>query len=68
MNDFEGHCLTRDSDLFAQMDDMAEFAIAHAAELAARDRLTAAKAESQPLALSSVHSAASVLHSTEGAL
>jgi hypothetical protein len=39
MNDADRpHCLPNDADLFAAADDVAEFAIEHAAELTARDR------------------------------
>ena len=37
MNENDSHCLRTDADLFAAMDDMADWAIEHAAELAARE-------------------------------
>jgi len=39
------HCLTNDAELFDAMDDMADFAIEHAEELAARDRAAAERAQ-----------------------
>lgn len=45
MSDYEGHCLPNDADLFAAMDEVADFAIEHADELAARDRLASERAQ-----------------------
>lgn len=44
MNDTESHCIASDSERFAAADDLAEWAIEHAAELAARDRIAAERA------------------------
>ena len=63
MNDHEGHCLPNDVELFAAQDDMAEFAIEHAADLIARDR-----ASLPQFASLSVQSTASVRQTTKGAL
>ncbi len=44
MNENESHCIASDAERFAAADDLAAWAIEHAAELAARDRIAAERA------------------------